>query len=440
LKAFTHTASLVTNEAATTPSPVQVCMHVRGTARTDVRVMREATVLAEAGFSVSIIDIEHDTTRLAEEDLAKIHVQHILRPGWFILPRFKLWRLVRILQKLIVSTFRLVRMPTDIYHAHDVNALLPCYIAAQLRRKLLVFDAHEMPLHELEDMRPRWAHALITQLFAIIVRRCAGVSTVSPPIIAEMCSRYHLTDVSLIRNTLSFQEVPRSERLRQHLGLASNTRIVLYAGNFQPNRTLDKLVRAARFLERDIVIVLMGRNVGSTQAELEALVAREGTADRVKIIPPVPYEELLTWTSSADIGAIVSAPDHSINARVQFPNKLFEYLMVGLPVIASQLPAIAEIIEAYDVGRLLPSLEPAAIGAEINAMLADRAGLERMRRNALEASQRDLNWQKESQLLLRLYHNVLLKQHKGRRGLKTLPQPGAVRVLEGEPGAHSLRS
>jgi glycosyltransferase involved in cell wall biosynthesis len=288
-----------------------------------------------------------------------------------------------------------------------------------VHRKLLFFDAHEMPLHELEDTRWQWARVLITQLFAIVVRRCAGVITASPPIIGEMYRRYHIAGVSLIRNILSYQVVPRSDRLRQHLGLSSNVRIVLYTGNLQSNRTLDKLVRAAKYLERDIVIVLMGRNVGSTQAELEALVAREEVADRVKIIPPVAYEELLDWTSSADIGAIVYAPDHSINARVQFPNKLFEYLMVGLPVIASQLPAVEEIIETYDVGRVLSSLEPAAMGAEINAMLADRAGLERMQRNALEASKHDLNWEQEGQLLLRLYHDILLRQNKGRDGKKT---------------------
>ncbi len=439
MKAYTSTGTSVTEEAGTVKSPVKICMHVRGVARTDVRVMREATVLAEAGFVVSIVDIESESIRPVEEDISGIQMKHMLRPDWLVSPRFKAWRLVKTVQKLIGSTFRLIRSPADIYHAHDVNALLPCYIAAQLRRKLLIFDAHEMPLHELEDTRWPWIRALITQLFAVIVRRCAGVITVSPPIIAEMYSRYHIAEISLIRNILSYQVVPRSDRLRQHLGLSSNVRIVLYAGNLQPNRTLDKLVRAARFLERDMVIVLMGRSVGSTQAELEALVAREGVADRVKIIPPVPYKELLDWTSSADIGATVCAPDHSINARVQFPNKLFEYLMAGLPVITSQLPAIVEIIETYDVGRVLASLEPTAIGAEINAMLADRAGLERMKRNALEASKRDLNWEKESQLLLRFYHNILLKQNKGPNEQKAFPLSDVVCSIDGESNAHPLR-
>ncbi len=93
--------------------------------------------------------------------------------------------------------------------------------------------------------------------------------------------------------------------------------------------------------------------------------------------------------------------------------------MAGLPVIASQLPAVSEIIETYDVGRVLSSVEPEAIGAEINAMLADRARFERMQCNALEASQHDLNWEKESQQLLHLYYDILDKQNKGHNGKKT---------------------
>lgn len=428
-----------TEDAYTVQSPRKVCMHVRGTARTDVRVMREATALEKSGFAVSIVDIENESARPAEEDIAGIHLKHMLRPDWLIPARFKPWLLMKTIHKLIVSTLWLLRTPADIYHAHDVNALPPCYITAQLHRKPLILDAHEMPLHGLEGMRRRWIRTLITQLLAIMIRRCAEVITVSPLIAEEMSNRYHISYISLVRNILPYHVTPRSNRLRQYFGFGLNVRIVLYSGNLQPDRALDKLIRAASFLERDIVIVLMGRAIGSTRAELETLIAREMVVDRVKIIPPVSYEELLDWTSSADIGAIAYAPDYSINARVQFPNKLFEYLMVGLPVLASQLPAIAELIETYDVGHVLTSLEPADIGSEINAMLADHDGLERMRRNALLATQHDLNWEKESQVLLHLYHNILDKHNAGQCDQESFPDQSSITSLEGEHDAHSLR-
>ena len=174
------------------------------------------------------------------------------------------------------------------------------------------------------------------------------------------------------------------------------------------------LVRAASFLEPNTVIVMMGRDFGTTRAELEALIASEGVADRIKFMPPVPYNELLDWTASADIGLTLFPPDYSRSIRFTQPNKLFEYLMAGLPVLSSQLEAIEEIIETYDVGQVIPSLEPETVAAAINTLLADATALHRMSQNALEATKNDLNWEKESLQLIQLYEDIVV-EHEGKR-------------------------
>src|SRR5207253_1284978 len=81
--------------------------------------------------------------------------------------------------------------------------------------------------------------------------------------------------------------------LHQYLGLEPEVRIALYQGYLQPDRGLDRLVHAAEFLEPNTIIVMMGKAVPTTQAHLEALIASKRVADRVKIIPAVPYAELL---------------------------------------------------------------------------------------------------------------------------------------------------
>jgi glycosyltransferase involved in cell wall biosynthesis len=92
---------------------------------------------------------------------------------------------------------------------------------------------------------------------------------------------------------------------------------------------------------------------------------------------------------------------------MSLPNKLFEYLMAGLPVLSTPLEAIADISQRYDVGRVAPSLDPADIAAALNALLADQDALEHMRRNALAAVQNDLCWEKEQQRLIQLYQRIL---------------------------------
>ena len=160
----------------------------------------------------------------------------------------------------------------------------------------------------------------------------------------------------------------------------------------------------------------MGEGDKPTTNQLEELIASEGVVDRVKIIPPVPYEELLNWTASADLGLIVYSPDYSPAIKMCLGNKLFEFLMAGVPVLTSRLDAVVEIIKTYDVGQVVLSLTPASIGEAINSMLADRDALARMHSNALEAAKQELNWEKESQQLACLYQGILTRQ-KNEKGM-----------------------
>ncbi len=398
---------ILTDKTSAISAPLHVAMNVLGTARTDVRVMRAANALVKAGLAVTVVDLEWQKKEPLEEHVGAVHIKHVIMLNWYTSRRFKIWFLMRAVFMFMRSTWLLLRTPADIYHAHDTTGLPACYIAALFRRKPLIFDAHELPLSdEVNNARWRGLITPFTRLLTMVVPRCAGVITVSPPIARIIQERYGCAGVTLVRNVPPYQQVQRSDQLRQYLGMGPQVRIALYQGAFQASRELDRLVRAAPFLERDNIIVLMGPDTEGLQPQLEALVHELGVEDRVKFLPPVPYIELLEWTSSADVGLIVYSPARSLNVQMCLPNKLFEYLMVGLPVLASQLDAVSELINTYDVGRVVPSLEPGEVGAAINAMLADHDGCERMRRNALIASQRDLCWEKESQSLVQLYQQI----------------------------------
>src|SRR5712692_3423996 len=379
VKILPKTDTSVVREITTTSPPAKkVCMHVLDVVRTDYRVLREATTLVEAGFEVIIVDIESDRVRPTEEDLGGVRVKHIIMPQWFISAHFKPWFLVKLAHVVILGSYHLLRTHADVYHAHDANALPACYLAARLRRKPLIFDAHELPLDEPGIIRWRRLSALSMRVLGRMLQHCAGVITTSPYYAQEIRNCYHVPEVALVCNVPTYRVVGKSDRLRQHLGLGPEVRIALYQGYLQPDRSLDRLIRAAVFLERDTVIVMMGKGDGATLSQLEALIASEGVADRVKILPPVPYEELLDWTASADIGLTLFSPAYSLSIRMTLPNKLFEYLMAGLPVLTSSLDAIVAVINTYDVGQVVTSLAPANIGAAINSMLADHEALARM--------------------------------------------------------------
>ncbi|GCF10078.1 hypothetical protein KDI_36420 [Dictyobacter arantiisoli] len=380
----------------------QIVMHIRGSVRSDMRVLREATALVQAGCTVTIVDIEGVRTCPAHEVRMGIHIEHLF-------PIQSMWPLLRTpfkVRLLLYSVYRLLTIRADAYHAHDISALPACYIAARLRQKALIFDAHELPM---SNMSPHWRRFswIFKGLLTHILPRCAGVITVSPPIGQALCALYHAPEITLVRNFPTYQEVTRSDRLRQRLGLGPEARIVLYQGNIQADRSLEMLVMAAPFLKPDTVIVLLGWADEATRQQLDDLIAREEMQEHVKILPAVPYEELLQWTASADIGLVLFSPDYSLSIRWCLPNKLFEYLMAGLPVLASSLDAVEAMLRDYEVGQIVPSLSPAEIGVAIEAMLADRTTLERMRANALSAARRDLCWEQEQWQVVRLYQSIL---------------------------------
>jgi glycosyltransferase involved in cell wall biosynthesis len=379
-------------------------MHLQGTARTDERVLREARALIRAGYAVTIVDTDSDATRPRIETLDDITLRHITRPKRRFLPG-KLGTAVGVFELLLRRMRALWSLPVDAYHAHDEDTLLAAYIAARFRRKPVILDAHELPGFSPHILARPVQRRLHMALLRRLLPGCRAVITVSPPIVDEIQLRYGGPRAEIVRNVPTYQPPIISNRLREHLQLPPETRIALYQGVLQGDRSLDVLVRAARFLPDDVVVVLMGS--GPSKAALEALIVAEGLGERVRMVAAVPYSELLQWTASADLGLIIYPPNSSPNVRYCLPNKLFEYLMAGLPVLASSLDAVNDILETYRVGAMVRTLEPEEVGRVIGQLVGDVQQLAAMRQRALEASASDLRWENEQKRLIGLYQSVL---------------------------------
>jgi glycosyltransferase involved in cell wall biosynthesis len=174
--------------------------------------------------------------------------------------------------------------------------------------------------------------------------------------------------------------------------------VVLYQGGFVPHRGLEPLVQAAALLERG-VLVLMGW--GRLEADLAALVRRKELSDRVKILPPVSQAELPRYTSGADVGVIPYEPV-GLNNYFTTPNKLFEYIAAGLPVIASDLPELRKVLHGHRVGVTFERAEASEIAHALNSVLCEPALLAEMRANAL-AVRNEYTWERQALKLLEVY-------------------------------------
>ena len=391
-----------------------ICMHVQNTVTDDVRVMREAETLIAAGHNVTIVGFGKARWARQETTSAGVRVVRKRFPSWFVSSRPKIMFLPKLLWATVSAIPSLVRVGADIYHAHDVEALPATYIAARLRRSALVLDSHELPF--AEPIYNRWKRltSVSSSIARFLIRRCDVIFTVSPPIAREIEETYRCVPVRCLRNVPRYVAVSHGRRFHERLGLSPETKVVLYQGLLWAGRGLEELIEATPYLSPQTTVVIMGS--GPIKESIETMVRERVLEERVRFLPPVPYKELLQWTSSADVGMVAYPTEHSKNEQYCLPNKFFEYVMSGLPVVTTRLDAIQEIVERYEIGRVLTSLAPQNLAAAINTLLADDVGRERMRANALAAVQSTINWEVESRILLGAYDELMLKRSRRVRG------------------------
>lgn len=217
------------------------------------------------------------------------------------------------------------------------------------------------------------------------------VSCVSDGIADRLVDAYRLPERPLvIRNLPKYSETPwRARSSRAPIRM-------LYHGVVAPGRGLEAAIASAAHWRTGIELSIRGPAEPGYLATLRDLVLASGVSDRIAFLPPVPMTELVAAARAFDVGFFALAGDTEQN-RYVLPNKLFEYVMAGLALCVSDLPEMARVLRAFDLGVLIADLEPRSIAAAVNGL--DDESLERYRRNALTAA-RELCWEREAEGLV----------------------------------------
>jgi glycosyltransferase involved in cell wall biosynthesis len=264
-----------------------------------------------------------------------------------------------------------------------------------------VYDAHELypEISTLSAGEARVWRAVERRL----IRRADRVVTVCESIADELVARYGVDEPLVLLNCPPLTGLAEGgSSLRERLGLDDVTEpIVLYQGGFAPNRGLPELVRAAGLLDEGI-LVLMGW--GSLEGELRQLTARLGLERRVRFAAPVPRSALVECAAGADVGVIPYEPV-GLNNTYSTPNKLFDFMAAGLPIVASDLPELARFVGSLGIGVTFPRVTPELISAAIESVLADDEAARQMGANGRKAS-RTFCWEVESAKLVAMYSGL----------------------------------
>ena len=418
----------------------RVCMFVYNTMVHDARVRKEAKTLTDEGWEVTVLAI-NDPGRTPREET--VHGFRIVRLSRSILgisrremrervrgratatpssrasgvkgagrrrsAKARLTALVESVVRLSVYPLRRVlvyfrfvraalRTKAEVYHAHDLNTLLMAWTASRLRRARLVYDTHEVAT-DRTGLKFRWWGAFLE---GRLIRRADRVICTTQTRADFTQRRYGIAPPVVLRNLPAYLEPTCSGIAQERMGLSADTKLVLYQGGMQVQRGLEELLEAATRIEGGVVLMLgSGRLKPALMERAESL----GLEGKVYFHDAVPVDELPEWTACAYVGMQL-LQDTCFNHHSSLSNKLLEYLMAGVPVVASDLPEMRRVIEDTGAGVLIDASKPEAIAEAVNRMLVEEGSREEMARRAREARGR-YSWEREQQVLTDLYVSLL---------------------------------
>ena len=300
---------------------------------------------------------------------------------------------------------------TDVFHAQSLICLPVVRAAARRTRGRFVYDVADYhteaarlarmpgPVREIVRRRERrWA------------RDASAFLAVSDPVADLVAERWDVPRPTVLLNCPPawHPEEPgpiASDRIREAAGIAPGRPIVLYQGGFSVDRGVEELVAAAsdpRLVALDAAVVFMG--YGRLEPLLRA--AADRAPQRLYLLPAVPPDELMPWTASADV-SFVGQPPRTLNQRMNLPNKLFESLMAGVPVVVSEGNEQCRLVSDERVGSCVDVDDPAAIAAACADLLtqpeAERVAL---RSHCRQVALERYTWEGNADGLIEVYRRL----------------------------------
>ena len=431
-----------------------VCMFVWNHFTNDARVLRECTALADAGYVVDLIAI-HD---FKDEDLMRhevvsenfnvyrvngqlprvvayplgivSRVKSRVLSNMFLLALFiiamgvavyfvpipaviflflgfvlsiRIVRIVFLRSYIFLQMVRKgLRVRYDVYHSNDLNTLLQGFICSKVKvfkrnRRKLIYDSHEV-----QTSRTGYTSGFHGWLEGRLIGFCDRVINENHTRAAHTEELYGFYP-EVVHNYpfVSKPEEVDKVDLYEMLDIPEDEPILLYQGGIQIGRGLDKIIEAVPLFKKGVVVFI---GDGRIKDELVAKVDEMGIGERVRFLPKVPVRELVRYTPNGYLGFQV-LNNVCFNHYSALSNKLFEYMMSGVPVVACSFPEIQRVVEREKIGVCVDSHCSESIAEGVNYLIENPEVREEMRVNCFAARGR-YNWDREKLGFLRIYGDV----------------------------------
>lgn len=338
--------------------PLDVLFCLTGDLRANSRAIRQLDALTNAGLRVEAVGLAHEFVKEVPEP--KLELIHHPRPRgsgptWF-------WKVHRVFREHARGT------QSRLYHASDLFALPALAQRAAKYSGRLTFDSREIYPQVGATAGKPWASAFWALIERRYISRADAVFTVNESISDLLAERHAIERPIVVPNIPLPSPSGSSDYLRRWIGAADEEPILLLQGYLKPGRGCELILKVMPMVD-GVHLVFLGE--GPLRDGLRSEVRRLDLGGRVHFHDLVPPRDLLDITASADLGICLIEP-LTESLRLSLPNKLFEYLRAGVPVLGSPLPEIEAVIRQFDVGIVAKELTPEAVAASVQEALSDR--------------------------------------------------------------------
>lgn len=302
----------------------------------------------------------------------------------------------------------LVELRPDVLHAHHPFVLTTAFaVRDELARSghvaKVVYDAREnfVGIPAIEQGHAR-RHAVLVAQERAHIRDCAGVSTVSDPIADVLRERYDLSARPVVvLNTPVRGGSTEGGTVREAIGLSADEPLLVYSGTISHARGIDTLVRGLAHLPGVHLVIVSVPFPHPSVPALQELADSLGVADRLHVAPPVGQDWLVHYLSGAD-AAVHPMPGGSPNHDQALPNKLFEYLHAGLPLVVSDARLMAEFVTEHQVGEVFTAGDERSYARAVTAAL----GAGRRQGERVHTLAEQFSWQAQEPLIREYYASI----------------------------------
>jgi glycosyltransferase involved in cell wall biosynthesis len=362
----------------------------------DSRVIKQVESLSNK-YAVDVFALNNGTFKELERSSTNVRVLRKVsyaKPSDFLLKKIK--QAFVYFQYFITSLLTLNKY--DIVHCNDLETLPIGMLGKLFNRNLkVVYDAHEYETETLW-MKNKFKKFLARKLEGFLIHHADGVCVVSEGIAKEYVRLYNIEKPYLVLNTPKLVTVAKTDIFREKFNIPKETKIFLYQGGLTKGRGIEILLESfCRLGDSRQVIVFMG--YGHLENEVKKFVESN---DNIYFHEAVSPEVLLSYTSSADFG-ISFIEDLCLNYRYCLPNKIFEYMMTGIPVICSNLIEMKEVVNTHQLGLVANTndsqgfLECVKLSSSIDyAKLVEKVTLART----------IFNWEQQEKVIFTMYENL----------------------------------